>query len=414
MRSTLLAAALALAPLAAAHADDAPPAPSAEATARGSNDFAVDLYRRLAAGDAAGENLFFSPLSIEVTLALAHEGARGETASEIEKALHFPLADARLAASPFADARLAASFEALLDRLQAGGANELTIASSLFVERRFGLLPAFVETARARYHAAAEALDFAGAPEAARGRVNEWVSDRTRGKIQDLLPTGSVTARTRLVLANAIYFKGRWEVEFEKSKTEDAPFAAAAGPKPAPFMHRKTKEREGVRYAEDDLVEALELPYRGGDTALVILLPKRADGLADLERALTPERLAAWLGALSRAEVAIALPRFRTTHALDLVPPLEALGLRSAFSQAADFSGLDGSKDLYITGAFHKAFVDVNEEGTEAAAATGAVAGVRAVHDVHQFRADHPFIFLIRDVRSGAILFMGRLADPTA
>lgn len=405
-RLALAAASLALM-VAAARAGDAPPAADREAVARGDNDFALDLYGRLARGDADA-NLFFSPLSIETALAMTHEGARGATAAEIEKALRFP----------FADARLGASFQSLASGLDGGGAaaHELAIANALWVEKKFALLPAFLETAHARYGAAAEPLDFDAAPEPARKRINAWVEERTKEKVKDLLPQGSVTSDTRLVLTNAIYFKGKWEVEFKKAATRDEPFQTAAGPKPAPFMHRRTRPGESPRYAEDDLVQALELPHRGKGVAMVFLLPKKADGLAALEKALAPERLAAWLGALRPAgEVDVALPRFHATRAVDLVPHLRAMGVRSALSaEAADFSGMDGAKDLYLTGVFHKAFVDVNEEGTEAAAATGGSVGTTAVHEPRSFRADHPFIFLIRDLQTGAVLFMGRVADPTA
>ncbi len=241
------------------------------------------------------------------------------------------------------------------------------------------------------------------------------MAEATKGKITDLIPAGVLSDMTRLVLTNAIYFKGNWLHQFNKDSTQPAPFHLSATQKvEVPLMFQKERYKFGrAKFGESGL-KVLELPYKGEELSMVLLLPDETDGLAALEKELTAENLKSWTAKLGKPEVMVFLPKFKMTAEFQLNDVLAKLGMPLAFAPgSADFSGMDGKMDLYISAVVHKAFVDVNEEGTEAAAATGVVFGVTSVPvDPPEFRADHPFVFLIRDNRSGAILFMGRVLDP--
>ena len=216
---------------------------------------------------------------------------------------------------------------------------------------------------------------------------------------------------TRLVLTNAIYFKGDWVSQFKKDRTRNETFTLMGGKQvQTPLMH----QTGGYKYADLGDAQALEMPYVGKEVSMVVLLPKNVDGLANLEKGLNADRLGALVSRLQVAEVDVTLPKFKTTAEFELNKELSALGMKQAFTRAADFSGLNGGKqDLYIGFVVHKAFVDVNEEGTEAAAATGVIIQTDSARITPVFRADHPFVYLIRDTKTGGILFVGRLADPT-
>ncbi|MGD0094042.1 MAG: serpin family protein, partial [Planctomycetota bacterium] len=273
--------------------------------------------------------------------------------------------------------------------------------------------------------ASLDRLDFAGDPEGARKTINAWVEKETQEKIKELLKAGMIDAGTKLVLVNAIYFKGNWASQFKKEDTRAGPFTVCAKDNPQavdlPLMHRTGQ----YPYFVDDAVQALALPYQGGNLAMVVLLPAAPDGaglgalagaLENLEQKLTPENLAAWLGHLRPQEVQVTLPLFKVTGEYKLNEALIALGMADAFSPAnADFTGiLPRPDDLYISLVAHKAYVDVNEEGTEAAAATAVVMKPRGLAHRTEFRADRSFLFLIRDTKSGAILFLGRVLNPKA
>jgi serpin B len=374
----------------------------ARAVVKGNTEFALGLYDKLRTRDG---NLFLSPYSISTALAMTYEGARGETADEMARALHF---------APDRD-RLRAAFAALLAQTRPGkeGDYQLSVANALWGQRGFGFLPDFLNHTRESYGAGLREVDFIGSTEEARQVINAWVEQQTRGKIKDLLPPGVVTGDTRLVLTNAIYFKGFWAQQFKKSATKEETFhTPGGGSAKAPLMH----QTGDFKYADGGDFQALEMPYRGQDLSMVVLLPKKANGLAALEAKLTASNLHAWLGKLRKQEVVVALPRFKMTRSFGLKPTLEALGMRRAFIPGgADFSGMAGSvgRKLFIQAVVHKAFVDVNEEGTEAAAATGVAVGDKSEPPPPPvFRADHPFVFLIRDNRSGSVLFTGRLTNP--
>jgi serpin B len=334
-------------------------------------------------------------------------GARGETASQMAKALHFTLPQERL--HPAAAELIR---RMTVPPVTGGKATyQLLVANALWGQKGYGFLPEFLNLAKTHYGAGLNEADFVGAPEEARQKINAWVEDKTNKKIQDLITPGVLNELTRLVLVNAVYFKGDWVSKFDKARTRDEPFVLITGQNVnAPMMSQTGK----FGYAEVEDAQLLEMPYVGGVLSMVIVLPKKADGLPTLEQQLTSETLAEWLGKVHKTEVRVAVPRFKMTCQFSLNQALMALGMVDAFTpDRADFSGMNGRRDLYISAALHKAFVDVNEEGTEAAAATGVVVGITsAPMEPIIFRADHPFLFAIRDTRTGAMLFVGRVMNP--
>ena len=375
--------------------------PSTKAT----GDFALDMYGQLAQQPS---NFAFSPTSIELALAMTYAGARGSTAQQMRRALSFGDDDAALHA--IHAARLAAWNDPTRDTY------ELSVVNRLFGDTSAQFVPDFVQLTRDHYGAPVEALDFRGASDASRQHINAFVAKHTKDRITNLLPPGSIKSTTRLVLTNALYFKGTWKHEFDAEATVDADFRTLANARVRVPMMNMTRS---LRYAEVDGVQVVELPYEGGDLAMNILLPKDADGLAGLETKMVAGELEAWLGALRSNEVILSLPRFKLDPSapISLATPLQELGMREAFDPSqADFSGMS-DEDLFVDNVFHKCFVEVNEEGTEAAAATAVVVGITsaAIEPMPVvFNADHPFVFAIRDLDSGALLFMGRVADPTA
>jgi serpin B len=375
-----------------------------EQIVKGNLAFALDLYGRLKGEEG---NLFFSPYSISTALAMTYAGARGETAEQMAKVLHFNVP---------ADA-LPSSFAAVDRELTGAGTArkyQLYTANALWAQKGHPFLPAYVSLIRQSFHAGLSAIDFQHATEDARRTINAWVEKETREKIKELLAPGVLNDMTRLVLTNAIYFKGNWERPFRKGATRTEPFHITAKEDVSvAMMHQKAH----FQYLDEGDFQVLQMPYKGKDLALVVLLPRKAEGLAALEKSLTMEKLTAGLAKLANREVAVSFPKFRMTEELQLAKTLSAMGMSLAFSPGrADFSGMDGSRELFLSAVIHKAFVDVNEEGTEAAAATGiaVVATAARADQPIVFRADHPFLLLIRDTRSGGVLFMGRLTQPRA
>ena len=369
----------------------------------GNTAFAFDLYSQLRTQEG---NLFLSPYSISTALAMAYGGARGETATQMAKAMHFGLAQEKLHPA-------FAALESGLNAVQQKGQVKLAVANSLWPQKGHLFLPVYLDLCRINYGVAVTPLDFARAAEPARQTINAWVEDKTNRKIQDLIKPGTLNAVTRLVLVNAIYFKGNWSSRFDKQLTKAGPFHVSAGKTVETPMMQATKE---FRYAESPEVQALELPYAGDDLSMLVLLPRDANSLAAFEQSLSPDKLYAWIRSLRSREVQLWLPKFKTTSEFSLNQTLTALGMTDAFTGRADFSGMDGTNDLFISAVIHKAFVEVNEEGTEAAAATAVVMETKGIHIPEEpmvFRADHPFLFLIRDNRTGSILFLGRIVDPT-
>lgn len=368
----------------------------------GNNAFAIDLYSRLKDG---GGNVFFSPYSISGCLAMVYAGARGGTEKQMAQVLYFTGGQEQVS-------RSFGGLQQQLNAAQKKGEIQLKIANGLWGQEGHPWLPAFLKTAQDQFDARLTQVDFATAAESAGQQINDWVSDKTKGKITNLIPPGLLNHMTRLVLVNAIYFKGNWIHQFKKAATHPAPFFITADRQAQTPLMNLT---EIFSYAESDSWQLLEMRYIGNDVSMVVLLPKEKDGLNDLEASLTPEKLSDWLGKEHPQKVNVFFPKFKMTQQFNLTQTLEAMGMTAPFSRQSDFSGMDGTHDLFISAVVHKAYVDVNEEGTEAAAATGAAIAARAVHapqPVPVFRADHPFIFLIRDTHSGSILFLGRMMDP--
>jgi serpin B len=367
----------------------------------GMNRFAAAAYRQLAAKDG---NLILSPFSISTALSMLLEGARGQTAAGMTKALDQP------GTGPGYHEAVAALAGQLGKQANLDG-NQLAIANALWLQKGFPLQAAFEQAVHTLYQAPTTQLDFRGGTEQARQEINRWTAQQTHDKIQELFAPGSIDGSVRLVLTSAIYFYGKWQSPFDPQQTRAEAFQPGTGAAaPAPFMHQKTN----FLYGETPAAQILEMKYQGTGLAFDIILPKATDGLAELERSLNAETLAAWFGALRSWKVDAAIPKFRAESAFSLREVLSRMGMAEAFGRAADFSGIDGRHDLAVGDVMHKAFVDVSEEGTEAAAATGVTVHALAMRRQQEtvFRADHPFAFFIRDTASGVILFEGRLLKP--
>lgn len=371
--------------------------------ADGNTTFALALYRRLSAGPG---NLFFSPHSVSSALAMTYAGARGETAAQMADALRFTLPEARLHAA-FNALDLALASREKGAEGQDGGGFRLHIAHAIWGQIGAPIERAFLDVLAQSYGAGLHVVDFVNAPEAARGIINDWVERRTEERIRDILPDGAIGPSTRLVLTNAIYFKAAWQFPFKEERTAPGDFTLADGSTVSvPMMTGGAR----VRYGEGDGYQALEMPYEGGELSMLLVLPS---ALGELEAALDRARLDDVLDSLGERSVSITLPRFRIESTFDLRPPLSDLGMPIAFSDNADFSGIDGRGGLSISDVIHKAFVSVDEAGTEAAAATAVVIGETAAPVPATIRFDRPFLFFIRDHATGAILFIGRVADPS-
>ena len=383
----------------------------------GNNEFALDLFAKL---QSTKGNLFFSPYSISTALAMTYAGARNQTESQMAEVLHFPVS---------ANRRMDSSSKSLPDRQQfpkefgkiikdlnnrgQKGAYTLTVANALWGQKDYGFLEEFLELIESSYDGRLNEVDFIRAAENARETINAWVEKKTNGKIKNLISQGVLNAMTRLVLTNAIYFKGNWAKQFKEDRTQDAPFTLANGNKINVAM---MNQKADFGYMETDTFQALEMPYVDQELSMVILLPKKSDALNEFEKTLTLENLTQWLTKIHKREVVVFVPKFKMTSQFSLASVLKSMGMEDAFSSNADFSGINGKRDLFISAVIHKAYVEVNEEGTEAAAATGVVMRLTSVGPapIPVFRADHPFLFLIRDNLTGSILFIGRVVNPKA
>jgi serpin B len=373
----------------------------------GNTAFALDLYARLS---GAPGNLFFSPYSISTCLAMTYAGARGDTETQMARVLHFRKGEPRLHSS-FGKLQ-----QHLNDAAKQNGI-QLDIANALWAQKGHHFLPAFMKIAKNDYQANVNQADFKTSSDAITHEINQWVAQKTKDRIQNILPAGSLHDLTRLVLADAIYFKGTWASPFEKAATSTDPFHLSADSQTdALLMHHV----DNVRYTGNNDIQAVELPYRGDELSMVILLPSQIDALGQLERQLNPVFLARLFAQMKKQEVVIILPRFKLESGFNLNNTLAKMGMPDAFDwQKADFAGLNGTNTLSISAVFHKAWCEVTEEATEAVAVTTPVAVEMSGPEEPPptrpvFRADHPFIFLIRDTRSGSLLFVGRLADPRA
>ena len=369
----------------------------------GNTAFGCDLYSEL---KSEAGNLFLSPFSVSTALSMAAVGAKGKTFDEMEKVLHLPK-----------DAP--AAFGAVLKSVNDADADPkkrgytLSTANALWAQQGYPWKPEYKKLVSTDFGAGLFDVDFKDNAEGARGTINKWVEKETREKIKDLMPQGSITGLTRLVLTNAIYFKGDWAEQFKKEATKDLPFILADGTKKdTPLMHRVG----AYQYAETDGYQLLDLPYMGKRVSMTVVLPRKPDGLPAVEKELTGAKLTELLKTLRfEKEVHVHLPKFKVEKSFSLNKPLQALGMNAAFG-VADFSGMhDGGEDLSISTVIHKAFVDVNEEGTEAAAATGVgitTTSIAPPPKPKHFRADRPVLYMIRDQVTGSVLFFGRLTEP--
>ncbi len=366
------------------------------------NRFALAFYRGLSS-DAG--NLFISPYSVSSALTMTFGGARGATAEEMRRVLHLNLEAERLHAA-FSD--IGSHLHKIGDR----GPLELQSVQSLWPHKDYQFLPEYFDLLRKYYGVSIVPLDYATATEAARATINAWVAEQTSSRVKDLIGPGALSDLTRLVLVNAIYFKGSWAKKFDAKLTSETNFHITKGTTArVPMM----KQRGTYRFAEVEGARVLELPYVGEELAMFVVLPEELDGMEKVEGQLTYDTLHRWIQQLVPQQVAVELPKFRISWgAQDLTALLKSLGMTSAFSSKADFSGMDGTQRLYIDAVLHKSFVAVSEEGTEAAAATAVIMRLKGMQrEIPLFKADHPFIFLIRDVKTGMILFMGRVVDPS-
>ncbi len=384
------------------------------AVAKSGNEFAFDLYAKLAAKNKG--NLFFSPASIHTALTMTYAGARGTTAEQMAKTLHYTLKDDEL---PPAFALLIKKLNTpRLDR-EKQPVYQLTIANALWGQQGCPWVDEFLKVMKDSYGAPLHELNFKEQPEEARETINKWVEQQTKEKIKNLIPEGSLNETTRLVLTNAIYFKSCWQNPFEeKRRTKDRPFKLTAEEKiNVPMMRQKNL----LGYIATDDFQAVELPYCRNELAMFIFLPKKIDGMAEMEKNLTAENLQKWsTEQMKTEEVELSLPRFRIESSFSLGETLQAMGMPDALDIAkADFAGMctnAGKNILSISEVIHKAYIAVDEEGTEAAAATATTMGTTADgpgrSQLKVFYADHPFVFVIRHKDTGSVLFIGRVMNP--
>lgn len=376
---------------------------SAQQVIDANNQFSIDLYRAIA---NASVNTAASPFSAHTAFAMTREGARTETRAEFDRVLHL-------------DGNAGPGFHSLTERIRAVGQSgvELRVANRVFVEQSLTMAPTFAPALEQGFGAPFEAVDFVSGSEPARVRINSWVAGQTADRIQDLLPLGSINSLTRLVLTNAVYFHGNWATSFETSRTTPMPFMVAGQGVPVPMMQAEIP----LRFARAEGVTVGELPYAGGQISMLIAVPTDANGLGALISNLTTQQVAGWVGALHQSRrVIVKLPRFRIapSTSVELSAPMQALGLRLAFTDSqADLTGIaDVTPRLFVAEAYHRAFIEVNEVGTEAAAATAVVVTTRSAPmnptEPDALIADRPFLFMLRDTQTGALLFMGHVADP--
>lgn len=363
----------------------------------------MDLFQTLAGQDST--NAFLSPLSIAEALAMLAAGARGETADEIYAAMKID--------AESLPRRIAAINQILASKDRQ---YQVSLANAVWVEAGYPLRDEFRNILETDYLAAGHSCDFQRNAARERQRINAWVSEKTSDKIKDLMPPESITPLTRLVLTNAIYFNAEWADYFDERQTQQEDFRLVSGQTvKADLMHNQFS---GLQSFEDDELQAIDLPYKGESASMLVLLPRKADGIAALQKSLTAQTLSSYVDRLSNRTVRVTLPRFKLESSYDLVPALRAMGVNRIFSESqADFSGISErarSDRLHVSAAVHKAYVDVNEKRTEAAGATGMGMALTAVIEPMIFRADHPFLFAIRDRRSGQLLFVGRVGNPAA
>ncbi|XP_039902311.1 leukocyte elastase inhibitor-like isoform X3 [Simochromis diagramma] len=369
--------------------------------------FALELFRTLSQANSAG-NIFISPLSISSALAMVYLGAKGDTAAQMAQALSFSSGEG-----------VHADFQKLNADINSPSASYiLKLANRLYGENTAHFLPDFLDATQKYYQADLKTVDFIGAPEACRAEINSWVEQQTENKIKDLLKPGTVRSNTRLALVNAIYFKGNWRNPFDEANTKEMPFKIKQN-ETVPVQMMYQMKKLPYNYIHDHGLQILELPYVNEELSMFVLLPAESsdgsDPLLKLEKELTQERLNEWTDRKNMdvdSEVVLHLPKFKLEEDYELNDPLAKLGMKNVFcAGSADLSGMNSEGGLFLSTVAHKAFVEVNEEGTEAAAATAGMVAFCMLREEH-FRADHPFLFFIRHNKTKSILFFGRFSSP--
>jgi len=393
---------------AAVKRDLKPDAPTADLgdLVRGNTVFALDLYQAL---KGKGGNLFYSPFSISMALAMTYAGARGQTEAQMAETLHFTLPQERLhVAFNQIDQELASRGQGAQGK--DGQGFRLNVVNALWAEQTYKFLDPFLDTLARNYGAGLRLVDFVKASDKARVVINDWVAEQTEDRIQDLIPEGVLNELTRLVLTNAIYFNAAWAKPFIPNRTADGTFYLLDGGEVTVPMMRQT---EPVGYARGNGYQAVELAYSGEELSMILVVPD-AGRFEAFEAALDAAQVEGIEGDLAPEHVALTLPKFEVESDFSLADALSALGMATAFTEDADLSGMDGSRDLLIADVIHKAFVSVDEAGTEAAAATAVIVQVEsAPQEPVEVTIDRPFLFFIRDNATGAILFLGRVLDPS-
>ncbi|XP_021054074.1 serpin B4-like isoform X2 [Mus pahari] len=385
----------------------------AEATTK----FTLELYRQLRESD---NNIFYSPISMMTALAMLQLGAKGNTEQQIEKVLQFNETTKKTTEKSAHchvsdEGNVHEQFQKLMTQLnKSSDAYDLKAANSIYGAKDFPFLQTFLEDIKEYYQANVESLDFEHAAEESEKKINSWVESQTNGKIKDLFPSGSLSSSTILVLVNAVYFKGQWNHKFDKKHTTEEKFWLNKNTsKPVQMM--KQNIEFNFMFLEDVKAKIVEIPYKGKELSMFVLLPVEIDGLKKIEEQLTADKLLEWTRAenMYMTELHLCLPRFKVEEKYDLPVPLEHMGMVDAFDpQKADFSGMSSTQGLVVSRVLHKSFVEVNEEGTEAAAATGVEIGLTSAPIQEDFCCDHPFLFFIKHSKTNSILFFGRMSSP--
>jgi len=378
------------------------------------NWFALDLFKQM---EGNSENMIFSPYSISTVLAMCYSGAGGATAGQMAEVLYFPPKGDSQKGDNFPQGEINPSVKNLSEQILSSDTLEgtdINLANAIWAQKGFGFLPEYIDGLGKYYEAPLTEMDFVGEDnrEKSRQEINAWVEENTRQKIKDLIGPGVLDASTRMILTNAIYFNGQWQWPFDKNMTVPSLFhTSSTKSQMIDFMHLN----KAIPYYEDEDVQAIMLPYKEGSLSMMIILPGPVEGWEMISRVIDYERLKKMKSQFETKEVHISLPKFSTELKTNLKKELTSMGMDKAFGMGADFSGMNGELDLFIDEVIHKAFIEVSENGTEAAAATGAIISLKsALRDEPEiFKADHPFLYLIRDQQTGSIIFMGRLVNPS-
>ncbi|XP_037365587.1 serpin B10 [Talpa occidentalis] len=396
-----------------------------DSLAKSINQFALEFSKKLAESDK-GKNIFFSPWSISTALAMVYFGTRGTTASQMAQVLQFSR-DQDTKTGPDSEKKrkmefssgkadeIHSDFQKLISEINnSSNANILKTANGIYGEKSYPFHNKYLEDMKTYFGAEPQSVNFVEDSDQIRKDINSWVESQTQGKIQNLLPEDAVDAATRMILVNALYFKGIWEYPFLAQDTTEKPFRInKTTSKPVQMMSMKKKLQ--VFHIEKPKATGLQLYYENQDFSLFVLLPEDFGGLEQLEKDITYEKLREWSSEdmMEAYDVRLHLPKFKLEETYDLKSILSSMGMSNAFIQGkADFSGMSGERNLYLSNVFHKAFVEINEQGTEAAAATGSEVGFRIRLPSIEFNADHPFLFFIKHNKTDSILFFGRFSSP--